>query len=42
VFVCGDGGANRLYDSLLDEKERNLVKPNYIIGDLDSIRPDVL
>jgi len=35
IRICADGGANRLY-----EYDKNLI-PNYIIGDLDSIRDDV-
>ena len=38
--VCADGGANRLYDSLTVE-ERGVYVPQYIIGDLDSLRSDV-
>jgi thiamine pyrophosphokinase len=34
IFYCADGGANSAY-------KMNLI-PDYIIGDLDSIRPDVL
>ncbi|ODQ55286.1 Thiamin pyrophosphokinase [Saitoella complicata NRRL Y-17804] len=35
VRVCADGGSNRLYDH-----DSNYV-PDYITGDLDSIRPEV-
>ncbi len=38
--VCADGGANRLFDSLA-ESERDKYIPNYIVGDLDSVRNDV-
>ena len=35
-IACADGGANRLYDEM-----EGLVIPNAVIGDLDSLRPDV-
>lgn len=38
--ICADGGANRLYDSLTAE-ERGVYVPQYIVGDLDSLRSDV-
>ncbi|CCH60699.1 hypothetical protein TBLA_0D01920 [Henningerozyma blattae CBS 6284] len=50
IKVCADGGANRLYDFFrtleftttleLDELRKKHL-PNYIIGDLDSLRDDV-
>ena len=43
VFVCADGGANRLYDSAKkDAESRTQVVPQFIICDMDSIRPDVM
>jgi thiamine pyrophosphokinase len=37
--ICCDGGANRLFDGFIDDKE--LFIPDMVIGDLDSIRVDV-
>lgn len=40
--VCADGGANRLYDFFEDnELLRAKYMPDYIVGDLDSLRDDV-
>ncbi|CCD23796.1 thiamine diphosphokinase NDAI_0C01350 [Naumovozyma dairenensis CBS 421] len=46
IRVCADGGANRLYeyfqdDEDEDEVERSLHLPDYIIGDLDSLKMEV-
>ena len=41
MVVCADGGSNRLYDALSDDNERTKYKPQVIVGDLDSMRPDV-
>jgi thiamine pyrophosphokinase len=38
--ICAEGGANRLYDQLNINK-RPLYIPDYIVGDLDSIRDEV-
>lgn len=38
--VCADGAANRLHDSLSDSA-RDQMLPDLIMGDLDSLRPDV-
>ena len=40
VRICADGAANRLYDSLTDA-DRQIMLPNVITGDLDSLRDDV-
>lgn len=43
--VCADGGANRLHDSFDSagdaSEERARYVPDVIVGDLDSLRPDV-
>ncbi|CAG8482940.1 12148_t:CDS:2 [Funneliformis mosseae] len=36
IKICADGGANHVYDAFKDE-----YIPNYIRGDLDSLRDDV-
>ena len=35
--VCADGGANRLFDAVHTKE----CIPDYVVGDLDSVRPDV-
>ncbi|KAA8495924.1 Thiamine pyrophosphokinase 3 [Porphyridium purpureum] len=44
VRICADGGANRLYDGCSDDQNarRHAYVPSYIVGDLDSLRPEVL
>lgn len=38
--ICADGGANRLFNGI-NEQERNKFIPNFITGDLDSVKKDV-
>ncbi|XP_065888881.1 thiamin pyrophosphokinase 1-like [Dysidea avara] len=40
LVVCADGGSNRLYDSM--KEDRNKYVPHVICGDLDSIRKEVV
>ncbi|KAK9370494.1 thiamine pyrophosphokinase [Lipomyces kononenkoae] len=40
VKICADGGTNRLY-AALDESTRAKYKPDFIAGDLDSLKPEV-
>lgn len=40
IKVCADGGANRLFDSLTPENRTTCI-PDYIVGDLDSLRSEV-
>ncbi|KAH8155247.1 uncharacterized protein LAJ45_00256 [Morchella importuna] len=39
--VCADGGANRLYTALQTDAARELMLPNAIVGDLDSLLPSI-
>ncbi|CCK68838.1 thiamine diphosphokinase KNAG_0B03980 [Huiozyma naganishii CBS 8797] len=43
IRICADGGANRLYEFFegYDVTLRQNYIPDYIIGDLDSLKPDV-
>ena len=41
MVVCADGGSNRLYDVFSNARDRMKYKPHAIVGDLDSLRPDV-
>ncbi|KAI8999907.1 thiamine pyrophosphokinase [Hyaloraphidium curvatum] len=43
VKICADGGANRLFDQFRgDDAAREEFLPGYIVGDLDSVRPEVM
>ncbi|SCV04508.1 LAME_0H18998g1_1 [Lachancea meyersii CBS 8951] len=42
VHICADGGANRLYEYFADDAKRAKFVPDYIVGDLDSVRHEVL
>ena len=41
MIVCADGGSNWLFDAFNFDHERLKYKPHAIVGDLDSIRPEV-
>ncbi|KAL4865631.1 thiamine pyrophosphokinase [Aspergillus spectabilis] len=42
ITVCADGGANRFFEWAKSRGEESTDIPNTIIGDLDSIRPEIL
>lgn len=45
IKICADGGANYLYDmkcSTTGESVRDIYTPDYIQGDFDSVRDEVL
>ena len=37
IVICADGGANHLWKYLTDAGQTNLLNPDYIVGDLDSL-----
>jgi thiamine pyrophosphokinase len=39
--IYADGGANRVYDAFVGSEKLSEYIPNYICGDLDSLRDDV-
>lgn len=41
LHICGDGGANRLYDIFSTEEERSKYIPHFICGDCDSLHENV-
>ncbi|GMM33723.1 thiamine diphosphokinase [Saccharomycopsis crataegensis] len=41
LIVCADGGANQLHDYCLANEQINSYVPNFIVGDLDSLKDDV-
>lgn len=41
--ICADGGANKVYDRYtLNFRDNTLKTPDYLVGDFDSVRNDVL
>ncbi|KAJ5709542.1 hypothetical protein N7493_009833 [Penicillium malachiteum] len=40
-IICADGGANRLYDVAKSQGKESIILPNTIVGDLDSLHPQV-
>jgi thiamine pyrophosphokinase len=38
--TCADGSANRLYDALSNDERLKYI-PDFLVGDLDSVRPEV-
>lgn len=41
LVVCADGGANQLYDYFYSESERCQYIPQFIVGDMDSLKREV-
>lgn len=41
--ICADGGANRLFDTCISANKNTIdFIPDFIVGDLDSARTDVI
>lgn len=41
LILCADGGANVLYDTFINSQHTEII-PKIIIGDLDSIRKEII
>ena len=42
ILICADGGLNRLYKLFKNDRQREKYKPNFVLGDMDSVLPKVL
>ncbi|ORY08261.1 thiamin pyrophosphokinase 1 [Basidiobolus meristosporus CBS 931.73] len=41
IRLCADGGTNRLHDAFSGTEDLEKYIPDYVVGDFDSIRPEV-
>jgi len=42
ILICADGGLNRLYHTFPNPIVREKFVPDYVVGDLDSVKSDIL